>query len=174
MSNISTVFCMFLIFLSFQAGGITDTKVPSHFKTNFKQIKYLKHTNIKLISEGEIELNKKKEIIKWSQIKPFNNIITIDLKRFEKNNIIKLEEKIYMTIGKIFFEIMNQSYENLNQHFSLNKINKHKIKLIPKTKRIAQFLKEITITSKEFVENFHMAEVNGNFMDITFENFKEL
>lgn len=171
--NILFIFINLTLFpISIFANTALNFNTPNHFKVNFKQIKYLKHTDIKLSAEGTLELDKISKIILWTQEKPFKNEISIRLEDLNDNS--NMGNKVLKAIGKIFFDIFNGSTTDLEQNFKINKINKTKVSLIPKDEKISQFLNEITIIGNDNIENFYIQEKNGNYLHLTFESFTVL
>lgn len=166
---------IFLVFSDQSLWAIRKFVVPEHFKVAFEQQRYLKHTDITLKSQGEMELIKKKRLLFWRQQTPFENEIVVDLGESSvKTANLDNEQKIKRIFGEMIFDIVNGGFANLEKQFNIKELDLKTLSLIPKTDGLKQFLREIVIKGDTKVESFYMQEKSGNYMKIHFLDFKEI
>ncbi len=157
-----TFFLFFLIFSSAFGSDHLPFKTFSSFKANFSQIRFIKASNIKLKSEGNI-LKKETSVI-WKQIKPFENII--DLSKETKNPIAK-------RMGDTILSVVKGNLKKLKKDFFIQK-KRNRIVLTPKEELYKKFLKSIEVSGKKYIDKFILKELSGNYIEIKFSDYEDL
>lgn len=160
------LFISFLFILSFKLSAETLKK---SIDLTYKQTRYLKATDIKLVSSGEMKIEEAKKIT-WNQMTPFSHklIITQD-EMLEENDgkFKKVENQVSEKMLSILFPLLNGKMESLKDEFDIKQDNES-YDLIPKNPQFKKFIKSIHIEASHFVKVFKLSEMSGNTLEIKF------
>jgi hypothetical protein len=177
--NRSILLFLFLTSFSFESfaldnGFLESIQFKKGTKISYQQERFIKSTNFKLISSGELTILD--DEIRWNQLKPFTQPISRKNGVMAAGNIGESKEvknHIAKKMERIMFDLFQGNLKALKAVFELKRIKPDiNLSLTPKDEDFARFVKTIHLSGREEVQRFFLEEKSGNSLTIRFSKQK--
>ena len=152
----------------------------SAFKGKFKQTRFLKSSNLKLISSGSFNASSDDQAIEWLQLSPFQlkilllkDKIVTEIEGQDPKIITENENPWIFQFAKVFGSLIKGDFEKLENSFNYkiknNNSNKSwKVTLEQKDKILKKGLKYIEIGGSHIINSFYLEDSTGDSLTVEF------
>lgn len=152
------------------ASNLERYRVPKNFQTSFEQERFIKSTDLRLKSGGDLKIINGAELF-WHQKIPFEHMIVMtkdSIKSGETGDLKPVKEPMAKYMAKIMFNLFNGSIEELKTLFKISEGSDYLL-LRPKDKTMAKFIEHIRVEGSAKIEEIRLSEKSGNYLFIEFD-----
>ena len=143
------------------------------FYCKFKQERFVKTVNLKLVSTGDVLVENGGKII-WSTRDPVENIILVEanrIYRLQNDKKLPLKNPIIKKMTEVMSSALKGDKTSLQKYFILeNKNDGHTNLLVPKDEKLKKIIQLIEIKTKKYIESFYMLEASGGYIKLAFDH----
>lgn len=151
--------------------------VPRSFQANFRQIRYIKASDLTLESTGKLLIQNNTNLT-WKQTEPFPHEVIITptaIYSIENGKRKETKNPVVFHMSNIVFGLFNGELTDLKKKFEISgDTKKLDIVLKPKDSLLKKIIKKIHVKGKKYIHSFELYEKSGNTLKITFLKHKEL
>lgn len=149
---------------------------------SFSQSRKIKGFKQPLLSSGVFVVAQEKGIV-WQVQKPFASMLLVKpdrLQSLQADGALSFElsaekEPAIQTINAMLFAVMSADIGVLQQHFDMtgNASSAHwRMQLVPRDQMLAQWMQQIELQGKQFIEHVRLVEAQGEVSEIALTNMR--
>ncbi len=169
------ILSLFMLFCTLAESQAKIMTIPANnvLTAKFTQQRHLKGIPHPLKSEGSMILYEGHGLI-WTTAKPFPNTILITKKglyQLEENMKIEMvkaggDSAMFDAMANIFSIAPGKEVEGFNLEELPATDQKWKLRLVPKSQQVSNFIQSITVEGKEYISHITISRPNGDHDEI--------